>query len=368
MQKGNAIQKMVTEEGLLTKRTIYKLVDASNVLDELADFPVLSMDKLREITMGVYQLKQAPNYVREHEGEDGKFELYVCKIKENLLKIKIQSRHSNKLSHTVFISYSDLRRYRRMRAIGAVDETRSLRDKVQLAEQAQRAARSMEQDYEEVVQLLEKEIAKLKQQLRFQGNVHEIMTGGSNVLSIRQQGEVARGNKPPAYLSKHKKLSPKTIAAEAKEVVCAVRSIIEAEHIEYTGTDKPSSEQLDWKECVICQVRTCDDLQCPADNKRTDIDIGAGYLSFDAIIQRCCALNWFPSTLNLEQLNEGHGIAQTLQNHKAKWHKSCRNKFSNLKISRQEKRKHMSEAEDSSNEQTSKITRHSCGESTRANN
>ncbi|VDI18451.1 Hypothetical predicted protein [Mytilus galloprovincialis] len=74
-KKGNAIQKMVTEEGLLTKRTIYKLVDASNVLDELADFPVLSMDKLREITMGVYQLKQAPNYVREHEGEDGKFEL-----------------------------------------------------------------------------------------------------------------------------------------------------------------------------------------------------------------------------------------------------------------------------------------------------
>lgn len=50
------------------------------------------------------------------------------------------------------------------------------------------------------------------------------------ILSIcRQQGEVARGNKPPAYLSKHKKLSPKTIAAEAKEVVCAVRSIIEAE-------------------------------------------------------------------------------------------------------------------------------------------
>ncbi|XP_076081629.1 uncharacterized protein LOC143052466 [Mytilus galloprovincialis] len=106
-KKGNAIQKMVTEEGLLTKRTIYKLVDASNVLDELADFPVLSMDKLREITMGVYQLKQAPNYVREHEGEDGKFELYVCKIKANLLKIKIQSRHSNKLSHTVFTSYSD---------------------------------------------------------------------------------------------------------------------------------------------------------------------------------------------------------------------------------------------------------------------
>ena len=53
--------------------------------------------------------------------------------------------------------------------MGAVDETRSLRDKVQLAEQAQRAARNMEQDYEEVVHLLEGEIAKLKQQLKFRG-------------------------------------------------------------------------------------------------------------------------------------------------------------------------------------------------------
>jgi hypothetical protein len=40
---------------------------------------------------------------------------------------------------------------------------------LQLAEQAQRAARSMEQDYEEVVQLLEGEIAKLKQQMRLHG-------------------------------------------------------------------------------------------------------------------------------------------------------------------------------------------------------
>ena len=49
------------------------------------------------------------------------------------------------------------------------------------------------------------------------------------ICIYRHQGEAARGNRPPAYLGKHKKLSPKTIAAEAKEVVCAVRSIIESE-------------------------------------------------------------------------------------------------------------------------------------------
>ncbi|XP_076071407.1 syntaxin-binding protein 4-like [Mytilus galloprovincialis] len=202
-----------------------------------------------------------------------KEDIESLRLERDQLRDEVQ-RLKNALSekdHYQSVAEGELARIKK-RAIGAVDETRSLRDKVQLAEQAQRAARSMEQDYEEVVQLLEKEIAKLKQQLRFQGevnpatqqkiavltcqlrkseagrktyevatekllqfaeNVHEIMTGGSNVLSIRQQGEVARGNKPPAYLSKHKKLSPKTIAAEAKEVVCAVRSIIEAEPLPY---------------------------------------------------------------------------------------------------------------------------------------
>ena len=49
-------------------------------------------------------------------------------------------------------------------AQGAIHESRSLRSKVHLAEQAQRAARNMEQDYEEVVRLLETEITDLKTQ------------------------------------------------------------------------------------------------------------------------------------------------------------------------------------------------------------
>ena len=47
-------------------------------------------------------------------------------------------------------------------AQGAIHESRALRSKVQLAESAQRAARSMEHDYMEVVALLEAEIAQLK--------------------------------------------------------------------------------------------------------------------------------------------------------------------------------------------------------------
>ncbi|XP_025086725.1 syntaxin-binding protein 4-like [Pomacea canaliculata] len=47
----------------------------------------------------------------------------------------------------------------------AVEECRSLRTKLRLAEESQEAARKMEQDYEEVVALLENEITQLRLQI-----------------------------------------------------------------------------------------------------------------------------------------------------------------------------------------------------------
>lgn len=44
------------------------------------------------------------------------------------------------------------------------EETRALRSRIQLAEAAQKQARGMEMDYEEVIHLLEAEIAELKTQ------------------------------------------------------------------------------------------------------------------------------------------------------------------------------------------------------------
>jgi syntaxin-binding protein 4 len=64
-------------------------------------------------------------------------------------------------------------------AQGAIHETRALRSKIYLAQQAQKAAMSMEHDYEDVVRLLENEIAELKSQqakqmvnvITFSGNI-----------------------------------------------------------------------------------------------------------------------------------------------------------------------------------------------------
>ncbi|XP_078601539.1 syntaxin-binding protein 4-like isoform X2 [Branchiostoma floridae x Branchiostoma japonicum] len=161
----------------------------------------------------------------------------------------------------------------RREAQGAIHESRSLRSKVHLAEEAHRAARSMEQDYEEVIRLLEHEIADLKAQqtapkssenseemkkritvldcqlkksdsgkktyevateklLKFAELVHEVLTDQSQgaPLGRSRRGESASGTRPPGYLARHGKgTTNANLAAEAKDVVKAVKSIVEVE-------------------------------------------------------------------------------------------------------------------------------------------
>ena len=101
--QGNHVKTMIENEGLLNKRSVYTEINSSS--DLLKDFPVLSEEKLRQITLGVYQLKQAPLYATEHLDKENAYHLYVCKVKENLLKVKTQSRHCNSTLHTSFVEY-----------------------------------------------------------------------------------------------------------------------------------------------------------------------------------------------------------------------------------------------------------------------
>lgn len=105
--KGNDVQKMVEEEGLLKKRSVFKKVNmnTSDTAVPLPEFPILSMEKLREITFGIYQLKEAKNYVLDNFTED-QFEVFVCNSVENLLRVNLRSRHSNSVRHTAFIHFT----------------------------------------------------------------------------------------------------------------------------------------------------------------------------------------------------------------------------------------------------------------------
>ena len=102
--EGNKLQSFLEEKNLLQKRTCYTPIKAADKI--LTDFPVMSLDDLRSITMGVYQLKQAPSYSREHLSEEGQYDLLVHKENPSVLKIKIQSRHTNSCQHSVWIEYN----------------------------------------------------------------------------------------------------------------------------------------------------------------------------------------------------------------------------------------------------------------------
>ena len=100
-QEMNRIKTVVEEENLLRKKTIYKDVCSFDI----TEFPVLSLDDLRDVTMGIYQIKMAPHYTKEHFEGDSLYKLQIIKDKPNLIRCKIQSRHSNSATHTLWIEY-----------------------------------------------------------------------------------------------------------------------------------------------------------------------------------------------------------------------------------------------------------------------
>lgn len=169
----------------------------------------------------------------------------------------------------------------RMDAQGLLEESRSLEKKIHLASEAQKAAKDVEQDYAEVIRLLEQELDSYKAkeaeqkpdirelqelqkrlvvlgcQLRkaevskrtyevateklinFAEMVHESLTEGNpgkppprgKGESVRREG--GSNPKPPAYLSRHAKFTPASLAREAREAVRSVKALIEEEPLPF---------------------------------------------------------------------------------------------------------------------------------------
>ena len=94
---------------------------------------------------------------------------------------------------------------------------------------------------------------------------------------------------------------------------------------------------VNWELCVVCQQQTKESLQCPAKSKRRDY--GAGYISFARNVKIFQHLKLLPSSFNIDCIDDGSGMEETLLKRKASWHKSCRDLFSNTKLERAQKRK-----------------------------
>ena len=86
----------------INTRSKYKKFDENSV----TDFPTLSGTEINEITMGSYQTGQAMSYLSEHL-KDNSFPLFKldCTI-DNIVNVKIQSRHINKKEYKIYVKYN----------------------------------------------------------------------------------------------------------------------------------------------------------------------------------------------------------------------------------------------------------------------
>ncbi|XP_051653984.1 syntaxin-binding protein 4 isoform X4 [Manacus candei] len=123
-------------------------------------------------------------------------------------------------------------------AKAAVEETRALRSRIHLAEAAQRQARGMEMDYEEVIRLLEAEIGELKAQLADHSGqnkvVHEILSDNSTSSTVLSDGRATLSTK--ALLARLGRVGPAAttaLAAEARDLAKSVRAILEVDCLPY---------------------------------------------------------------------------------------------------------------------------------------
>jgi hypothetical protein len=65
-------------------------------------------DEIRELTLGVYQVKLARSYTQEHRRSDGSYDILVNSEVPSILSAKIQSRHTSSKQYKLWIKYGEI--------------------------------------------------------------------------------------------------------------------------------------------------------------------------------------------------------------------------------------------------------------------
>ncbi|XP_032562653.1 syntaxin-binding protein 4 isoform X3 [Chiroxiphia lanceolata] len=234
-------------------------------------------DGHKSVTFGVSEVSslQDPQFVTCNSLEDDVERLK----KERNEALKEISKLKEELSESVNAQKQLTEQLQTVKqeAKAAVEETRALRSRIHLAEAAQRQARGMEMDYEEVIHLLEAEIGELKAQLadhsgqnkdnvqdlrkrvtvldcqlrksestrktfevatekllQFVEVVHEILSDNSTSSTVLSDGRATLSTK--ALLARLGRVGPAAtaaLAAEARDLAKSVRAILEVDCLPY---------------------------------------------------------------------------------------------------------------------------------------
>ena len=99
----------------------------------------------------------------------------------------------------------------------------------------------------------------------------------------------------------------------------------------------PVRAEKNWNLRALCEQETEERLVCPLISTRTNY--GLGYKSLPDNLQQFHKIGKVPIQVPFSSLDEGNGIIDTMRSDEVKWHKTCINKCSPLKLQRAEKRK-----------------------------
>ncbi|CAF4389714.1 unnamed protein product, partial [Rotaria magnacalcarata] len=78
---------------------------------EMCIFPTMNEDDVRNITFGTYQIRMAKSYIQDHltqsilNDDAMEFLVELCTTREDLVRVRFQSRHSNRKHHAATVQF-----------------------------------------------------------------------------------------------------------------------------------------------------------------------------------------------------------------------------------------------------------------------
>ena len=113
----------------------------------------------------------------------------------------------------------------------------------------------------------------------------------------------------------------------------------------------PKKDEIDWSKCILCNdnERTGDDKLTIPDDKVSN----SGYTTLAKTLEELVELGELPPKIDLNNINDGSGIEQTLKKNRAGFHKFC--KLDHTKILKRAKKRKQKKSMDDSIENCSPV-------------
>jgi len=103
MDKPNLLKQKVEQLKWDTRQVIWEPANEDCALG----FPALTLEDLKEITLGVYQTKMGNNYNEEHISPDNSYVFCTHKEEPGIIKVQMRSRYSSRTRRVLWIEYSE---------------------------------------------------------------------------------------------------------------------------------------------------------------------------------------------------------------------------------------------------------------------